>query len=269
MTAQAMNVNREIGPLIKGGKASESQIRDYKLAEASLSKPRTQTSYDPATGVQSISEVPGIDISGAGFPSFQGKVSLGEKEPTYTEGQLEAGKFGNVMWNAERELGLIAGEGYDATDFGDRIASLAPNTFRNYLTTPEGQRYQRAKQSFLLATLRDESGAAIATQEYKDKELALFPLPNDSPELVRSKARARQAELNGIIKSSGKFYERNFKGQTIENLYKPDAGTDFNLSVYGTKGQKNNPIMVNSEAEGDALPPGTFYTVPSGQLGRS
>ena len=269
MTAQSMNIIRALAPKIKAGTATPQEIQDYKLAEAGLSRRRVQESTDPETGVTTRTDIPGIDLLLLDFPTFQESVSLGETAPKYTEGQLEAGKFGNVMWNAERELGLISGEGYDATDFGDRIASLTPNTFRSYLTTPEGQRYQRAKQSFLLATLRDESGAAIATKEYKDKEFALFPLPGDSPELVRNKAKARQAELNGIVKSSGKFYERNFKGQTIENLFKPGVGTNFNLSVYGTKGQRSNPIMVNSEAEGDALPPGTFYVVPDGQLGRA
>lgn len=269
MTAQSMNIIRRLGPKIQANIATPQEIQDFKLAEASVSKRRVQEFTDPVTGVTTRTDVPGINIGDLGFPTFQEKVSLGEKEPKYTEGQLEAGKFGNVMWHAERELGLISGEGYDATNLGDRISSLTPNTFRNYLTTPEGQRYQRAKQSFLLATLRDESGAAIATKEYKDKEFALFPLPGDSPELVRSKARARQAELDGIVKSSGRFYERSFKGQTIENLYKPDAGTGFNLSVYGTKGQQSNPIMVKSEAEGDALPPGTFYILSDGRVGRA
>ena len=269
MTAQSMNIIRTLAPKIQDGTATPQEIQDYKLAEAGLSRRRVQESTDPETGVTTRTDIPGIDLLLLDFPTFQESVSLGETAPKYTEGQLEAGKFGNVMWNAERELGLISGEGYDATDLGDRIASLTPNSFTNYLTTEKGQRYLRAKQSFLLATLRDESGAAIAEKEYKDKEFALFPLPGDSPELVRSKARARQAELNGIMKSSGKFYERSFKDQTIENLYKPNVGTVFNLSVYGTKGQKNNPIMVDSVGAGDGLPPGSFYVLPDGRLGRA
>ena len=268
MTAQAMNVIREIGPLIEAGKANSQQLRDYKLAELSLSKPRTQQTFDPETGTQSFFEVPGMDLSAAGFPAFAETKSLGSKEPKYTEGQLEAGKFANVIWNAERELGQIVGEGYDGTDLSDRIAGMSGNTFKSYLTSPEGQRYKRAKMSFLLATLRDESGAAIGEEEYVNKEDALFPLPGDTPEMVRVKTKARAVELEGMIKSSGKFYERSFKDQTIENLYKPDVGSGFDLSLYGTKGEASNPVRVKSVSEGDALPAGTYYSF-NGQLGIS
>jgi hypothetical protein len=260
MTAQAMNVIREIGPLIKGGKASESQIMDYKLAEASLSKPRTQTSFDPATGVQSFSEVPGIDVSGAGFPSFQGKVSLGEKPPNYSESELKSGSFAANMWNAEKSLSLLEGiQGYDPTSSKDYWARMAPLGLKNFVLTPQGQLYSRARVAFVNAALRRESGAAIRNDEFIKKEEELFAAPGATKELVEAARNARKVALDTMIRGSGKFYERNFPKMTIESVYERRGGS----------GTVNNPTKVNSVSEGDALPPGTFFVLPDGQLGRS
>jgi len=255
MTAQAMNVIRTIGPLIEAGSASPQQLRDYKLAELSLSKPRTQTTYDPASGIQSISEVPGTDLAKAGFPTFNEAVSLGSKEPKYNENETKGGTFAANMWNAERDLTLLEeSRGYDPTGSKDYWARVAPMGVEGFFRSAEGQLYARAKEAFVNAALRRESGAAIRDDEFFRKEKELFGLPGETKEAVEAKRKARKIALEGMIKSSGNYYERNFPGMTVDSIYK------------GRTGSSRNPIEVFDEAEVLSLPEGAYYLL-NGQLG--
>lgn len=255
MTAQAMNIIRSLGPLVKAGTASPQQIQDYKLAELSISKPRVQTYTDPTSGVVTQTEVPGMDVGRLGFPTFQEGVPLGSKEPKYNENETKGGTFAANMWNAERDLTLLEeSRGYDPTSSKDYWARVAPMGVEGFFRTAEGQLYARAKEAFVNAALRRESGAAIRDDEFFRKEKELFGLPGETKEVVEAKRKARKVALEGMIKSSGKYYDRTFPGMTVDSIYK------------GREGSSRNPKKVFDEAEVLSLPAGTYYLL-NGQLG--
>lgn len=119
-----------------------------------------------------------------------------------TEVQAKSEKFGNKMELAERNLKGLEGEG---TSLFGQIASNVP--LGNYAQSPQYQKYSQAKNNFITALLRDESGAAIGTQEFLRYERELFPQPGDSPAVIRQKAEARSAATEAMKKSAGPGYK--------------------------------------------------------------
>ena len=235
--AQAANVIRELAPYIKAGTANESQIADYKLAEAMLSKEVVREYTDPETGVTTRSVESGLNMEELGFPQFVKRRDLGSKQPQYTEGQYEAGKFANSMYLAEQTLSALeTAAGYDPSSPKEYWARLAPLGVEGYFRTQSGRQYARAKEDFITALLRDESGAAIGSEEYVRRERALFPLPSDTAQDVEGKRRARRNALEGLIKASGKYFERTYPKKTISSLTKMGA-KDNPIRFSGTVAQ--------------------------------
>jgi len=219
--AQAANVIRELAPYIKAGTANEAQIADYKLAEAMLSKEVVREYTDPETGVTTRSVESGLNMEQLGFPQFVKGRDLGSKQPQYTEGQYKSGKFASNMYLAEQTLSALeTAAGYDPSNPQDYWARVAPMGFEGYFRTDAGRKYERAKEGFITAVLRDESGAAIGTEEYKRKERELFPLPSDKPADIEMKRKARRNAFESMVKSSGKYFERTYPKKTIESLKK-------------------------------------------------
>ena len=81
-----------------------------------------------------------------------------------TEVQAKDEKFANKMELAEKNISAIEGEG---TSYVGRVAEGVPlvgNTLAtNWMKSDKYQRYQQARDNFITALLRDESGAAIGS----------------------------------------------------------------------------------------------------------
>jgi len=254
--AQAANIIRELAPYIKAGNANEGQIADYKLAEAMMSRDVVREYTDPETGVTTRSVESGLNIEELGFPQFVKRRDLGSKQPQYTEGQYKSGKFASNMYLAEQTLSALeTAAGYDPSNPQDYWARVAPLGFEGYFRTDAGRKYERAKEGFITAVLRDESGAAIGTEEYKRKERELFPLPSDKPADIEMKRKARRNAFESMVKSSGKYFERTYPKKTIESLKKM-GGESNPIRFSGTLSQAEsqfpagtNLIIVNPLTE--------------------
>lgn len=145
----------------------------------------------------------GLDAAGRKtFANEIAKINADAAAGKKTEVQAKSEKFGNQMELAESNLKDLQGQG---TSLFGQIASNVP--LGNYAQSKEYQKYNQAKNKFITSLLRDESGAAIGTQEFKRYERELFPQPGDSAEVIAQKADARKAAIDSMKKAAGPGYK--------------------------------------------------------------
>lgn len=132
------------------------------------------------------------------------KAATGDK----TEVQSKSEKFGNKMELAEKNLKSIEDEG---TGYGGRIAEGFPliggTMATNWMKSDKYQKYEQARNNFITALLRDESGAAIGTEEFNRYEKELFPQPGDGAAVIKQKREARRIAIEGMKKAAGPGYK--------------------------------------------------------------
>lgn len=132
------------------------------------------------------------------------KAAAGEK----TEVQAKSEKFGNKMELAERNLRDIEKEGAKATERAiERAPLLGGSAAANMLHSESYQKYKQARDNFITALLRDESGAAIGSQEFNRYERELFPQPGDTNEVIAQKRDARRVAIDAMKKAAGPGYK--------------------------------------------------------------
>ncbi len=120
-----------------------------------------------------------------------------------SEQALSSG-FADRMTNSER---LIRQYGSALTNAGAKAKDMIPFGLGNYGQSPEYQQAKQARDDFINAQLRRESGAAIAPSEYTNADRQYFPQPGDSPEVIAQKERNRQLALEGMVRNSGPAYQ--------------------------------------------------------------
>lgn len=69
----------------------------------------------------------------------------------------------------------------------------------NMVNSESAQMLDQAKRDFINATLRRESGAAIAESEFTNAEKQYFPQIGDSPKVIEQKARNRALAAQGVL----------------------------------------------------------------------
>jgi hypothetical protein len=152
----------------------------------------------------------GLDAAGRKtFANEIAKINADSAAGKKTEVQAKAEKFGNKMELAEKNIVGLQNQG---TSLIGQIAAGVP--LGNYVQTKEYQKYTQAKNNFITALLRDESGAAIGTQEFVRYEKELFPQPGDGPEVIAQKAEARRVATDAMKKSAGPGYKAPETPQT-------------------------------------------------------
>lgn len=167
-------------------------------------------------------------------------------EKPLNEAQGNAYLFGTRADAAHKILDTVGG------DYSPMKVSIAGavdkvpgvNVGANALLNSKEQQVMQAQRDFINAILRKESGAAIAQSEFDNARKQYFPLPGDGPEVIKQKADNRQLAIQGLGKIVGP------QGKDIGKP-KPEA----------------DAVTVKSQAEWQALPPGTPYTLPDGRKG--
>ena len=126
-----------------------------------------------------------------------------------TEAQSNALTFSQRMKASNMILNQTEQAG---TGLYNRIVNNIPIA-GNYLITDEYQSYDQAKRDFINATLRKESGAAIAQSEFDNADRQYFPTPGDSEQVIAQKRANRELaqqlieanvpNVNKIVEKSG------------------------------------------------------------------
>lgn len=123
------------------------------------------------------------------------------------------------------------------------IGRFAPNV----LKSADRQRFEQAERDFINATLRRESGAAIADSEFDNARKQYIPQAGDSQEVLAQKQQNRQNILNALKAEAGPAYLYQ-KGLELKNAF-PDATEQELVEIYNELNNIENPTV---SASGDA-----------------
>ena len=156
-------------------------------------KPKWVTSVDPKTGLS-------VQTNSA---TGEQKSSPGQKP--MTGDQSNAALFADRMRASDKILSNPEMEAA-AIDLQQVVLSKTPGV-ANYLISKEYRQYDQAKRDFINATLRRESGAAIAPHEFDNANKQYFPQPNDDPKTIKQKKENRLTALKGISRAAGPTYK--------------------------------------------------------------
>lgn len=121
-----------------------------------------------------------------------------------TEAQAKSTIFASKMELAEKNL-----KGLD-----DKYTGMTGQYMRGTEYLPGGnvaqsesyQKFKQARDNFITALLRQESGAAISASEFSRYEKELFPQPGDGAGVVAQKRDARRVAIEGMKKGAGPGY---------------------------------------------------------------
>lgn len=126
-----------------------------------------------------------------------------------TEGEAKTTNFYNSALGAENEWKALESNPDLAPGtnpvgmMGDIARAVLPTNVVNWNTSEARQRAQQAKENFIRASLRLESGAAIGPSEFERQDRIFYPQTGDTPETLEQKARARQTVIEGFKIGAG------------------------------------------------------------------
>lgn len=123
--------------------------------------------------------------------------------PKLTEDQSKAMNFASRM---EASAPIIDKFEKQGTDLLARAKERGiPFDLGNYWQSAEYQQYRQAKEDFLRAVLRKESGAVISEEEMIGADKQYFPVPGDEshPEVLAQKRQNRRVALEAMKSAAG------------------------------------------------------------------
>lgn len=110
-----------------------------------------------------------------------------DKEKAPTADQQKAAGFAQRIQSSEKILNSLAMAGFDGTDTRTFIQKNLYNEAK-----PENlQKMEQAQRNFINATLRRESGAAIADSEFENARIQYFPQRGDTKDVLEQKRQNR------------------------------------------------------------------------------
>lgn len=153
---------------------------------------------------------PAIDAQGQHL-SMSGSKGMSEQ-------QSKDALFGARMQEANKMLATLESDGISAPvlshagSYGEAYAQVMPGILGG--ASSQQQQYMQAQRDFINATLRKESGAAIAESEFDNARKQYFPQVGDSKAVIAQKAQNRTLALNMIIQGSGRMGQENIQKAT-------------------------------------------------------
>lgn len=130
-----------------------------------------------------------------------------------TAEQDKSSGFADRMIQNEATLRPLESMG---TSRNERGANAIP-VIGSYFTSDEFKKYQSAKDNWIAAQLRKESGAAIGAEEYAAADRQYFPQINDPPSVLEQKRKLRQTATEGMMRDGGPGYQP-------KSIFHPETG---------------------------------------------
>jgi len=91
---------------------------------------------------------------------------------------------------------------------GEKLAAGAESVLRPFLSSENQNNYEQAKENFITAVLRKESGASISPAEFAREERKYFPQVGDSDSTIKQKQEARKLAISAIRQVAGPFAKK-------------------------------------------------------------
>lgn len=182
-----------------------------------------------------------------------GETLIGETTKALTESQANAKMFSTRMQSNNDILKGIEAKGFQPTSIGTTVQKFLPNRFQS----ADVQAYNAAKQNWIAAVLRKESGAAISSKEYADADKQYFPQDGDAPAVVQQKQQLRELAQSQMREAIGPHAGGGAapSAQPATREGEPPAAAE------------SAPVPVNNAAE--APPTAKFIRSPSGRVYRN
>lgn len=244
-TVQVIDVNPNTNPAIKGTALDKTATPDAVMTDKRTreegDKNRKQADRHFNAGGKQFDSERGMIVNtrtGQATPVLQnGQPIQTTPKLTETEGKaagmlqraMRANNILNEMEDAgETNRGLIK-QGVERVPFIGGGLAMSVNASPEFLGGPSSnqQKVEQARRDFVNAALRVESGAAISQSEFENAERQYFPMPGDSPEVIKQKRQSRQSELDALRIQGGKGSQR---ATPLPAAPKPKAIDPRNLS---------------------------------------
>jgi hypothetical protein len=135
-----------------------------------------------------------------------------------TEGQSNSLGFASRMMLNEGTINDVVGRGYrpgGLTEFG-----FTPERLRS----DDRKIYEAAKENWIAAALRKESGAAIGKDEYSAADRQYFPQPGDSDKVLKQKATLRSTVFKSMKAGIGRFADDYLRQMGVGQETQPQGG---------------------------------------------
>jgi hypothetical protein len=164
--------------------------------------------------------------------------NLGVEESKALAGVLRAEAFNKEFTGITREW-LPKGDVQSVMAFEAALKNagaqgIAPAMVFNKVKDPQAARYISSAIRYINAILRRESGAAVTESEWQRYGAGYVPMPNDTPEAIAEKERARslwpQAEIDAF-------------SPAMKNAYKNAASRNMDMTPGAAKLNIDNPLV--------------------------
>jgi hypothetical protein len=116
------------------------------------------------------------------------------------------GLEGKGVTSGGRIKGFVAGTLEALVPYqGEKLAAGAESVLRPFLSSEAQNNYEQAKENFITAVLRKESGASISPAEFAREERKYFPQVGDDASTIKQKQEARKLAISAIRQVAGPF----------------------------------------------------------------
>jgi len=137
-------------------------------------------------------------------------------EPKLTEVQGSATQFATRMLDASRTLDALEGNVWPSTvsragyrpEFpawlpGGQMVSAGLEGINRATVPAQAEQYHQARENWVTANLRKESGAVIGKDEMERELRKWFPQPGEGADSIKQKAAARKVAEQGMLVQAG------------------------------------------------------------------
>jgi hypothetical protein len=202
-----------LAPKIANGTATPEEVQEYSLVYQDLSRGTRYTQF--VDGREQQVTQPGINLASMpGLPvplGFDPNKVLSDTGIKFDKNQIDGARFGIRMLQNAGPIQQVLDGGYKVTvEDAKKIRILGALGLGTLTLDPEAQRFYAAANNWIAAQLRQESGAAIAAQEYADAIEQYFPQAGDSRQVIEDKRALRETATRGMINSAGDAFATLF-----------------------------------------------------------